>query len=363
MTPRRALIVNPYGIGDVLFTLPLVQALREARPDVVIGYLCNRRAESLVRAFPGVATVRVFEKDELRALWTHSTHRWIAAVCALARALRADRWDTAFDLSLNWEFGAALAAVGIRRRIGFDYRRRGWCLTNRLPLTGFDDRPVADYYLDLLAPLGIPRPAHPAIALPVPPIIAPEVSAWLARAGASPTQPLIGVAPGGGASWGSNGAAKRWPVAAFAEVADRLQAALDGQIVLFGDQADRALCEAVAARLSRPAVIAPPAPSLLVLAGGLQRCRFVLGNDSGVLHLAAAVGTPSLAIFGPASPIVYGPYPSAGSDDRHRIAVKPLACRPCYARFRLPPCPWDHRCLTALTPDEVYAAAEPLLAA
>ncbi|MBI4227235.1 MAG: glycosyltransferase family 9 protein, partial [Candidatus Omnitrophica bacterium] len=154
-----------------------------------------------------------------------------------------------------------------------------------------------------------------------------------------------------------------WPPASFAEVADHLAERVEGQIVLLGDRADQAQCEAVAAHMRQPAIVAEPAPSLLVLAGGLARCRLVIGNDSGALHLAAAVGTPSIAIFGPASPVVYGPYPSAGSDDRHRVAVKSLACRPCYAQFRLPPCPWDHRCLTTLTPGEVYAAAEPLLAA
>ncbi|MBI4227461.1 MAG: glycosyltransferase family 9 protein, partial [Candidatus Omnitrophica bacterium] len=134
LTLSKILIVNPYGIGDVLCTLPLIQALREARPDITVGYLCNRRTESLVRAFPGISAVRVFEKDEFRALWRESTARWLSAGRALAGALRADRWDVAFDLSLNWQFSAALAALGIPRRIGFDYRRRGRWLTDRVPL-------------------------------------------------------------------------------------------------------------------------------------------------------------------------------------------------------------------------------------
>lgn len=360
--PRRVLIVNPYGIGDVLFTLPLLQALRAAQPAMTLGYLCNRRTELLVRAFPGVTIVRVFEKDAFRALWRQSKRRWLSAVRALAGALRADRWDVALDLSLNWQFGAALAAVGIPRRIGFDFRRRGRFLTDRRPLDGFHDRPAADYYLDLLKPLGIAPPTHPTVTLPVTADAARGAEAWLTQAGVSFASPIIGVVPGGGASWGSSGAAKRWPAASFADVADRLAAQAGGQVVLFGDRADRPLCDAVAAAMRARAVIAEPAPSLLVLAAALARCRLIVGNDSGALHLATAVGAPSVTIFGPASPIVYGPYPPA-AQDRHRIAVNALACRPCYARFRLPPCPWDVRCLTTLAPDEVYALAQPLLAA
>ena len=359
---RKVLIVNPYGIGDVLFTLPLLQALREALPTTTLGYLCNRRTESLVRAFPGVHVVRVFEKDEFRTRWRQSKRQWLADVRTLAQTLLRDRWDIAMDLSLNWQFGAALAWLGIPRRCGFDFRGRGRFLTDRLPLAGFDDRPVADYYLDLLQLLGLPRPARPALSLPLPPAAMQEAGDWLAQSGVTRDRPIIGLVPGGGASWGPQGAAKRWPPAAFAELGDRLADAAHGQLVLFGDLADRAVCDTVAGAVRHPAVIVGPAPSLLVLAGALRHCRLVVGNDSGALHVAAAVGVPSVAIFGPASPLVYGPYPPA-AQDRHRVAVKTLACRPCYARFRLPPCPWEFRCLTTLPPADVYSIAQPLLAA
>lgn len=362
MSPRRLLLVNPYGIGDVLFTLPLLQALRDALPAATVGYLCNRRTESLVRAFPGVAVVRVFEKDEFRAQWRRSIRRWASDLQALARDLRGDRWDTAIDLSLNWQFGAALAGLGIPRRCGFDFRGRGRFLTDRLPLTGFDNRPVADYYLDLLRLLGLPRPAQPTLSLPLPPAAEQAATEWLAARGLTRDRPIVGLVPGGGASWGPSGAAKRWPPAAFAALGDQLADAAHGQLVLFGDAADRAACEAVAAAARHPAMIAGPAPSLLVLAGALAHCRLIVGNDSGALHLASAVGVPSVTIFGPASPVVYGPYPPV-AQDRHRVAVKTLACRPCYARFRLPPCPWEFRCLATLAPAEVHALAAPLLAA
>lgn len=359
---KRILIVNPYGIGDVLFTLPLVRALREALPSATLGYLCNRRTEGLVRMFPDIQMVRVFEKDEFRAQWRRSIPQWATAIRRFAQELRRDRWEAAMDLSLNWQFGAVLAGLGIPQRYGFDFRGRGRWLTHRLPLSGFEGRPVADYYLDLLRLLGLPRPASPTLSLPLPGSAVSQAKAWLAQAGVAGDRPIIGLTPGGGASWGPQGAAKHWPPASFAELGDRLAETARGQLVLFGDASDRPACEAVARVARHPATIPGPAPSLPILAAALAQCRLVVGNDSGALHLAAAVGAPSITIFGPASPVVYGPYPPT-ANGRHHVAVKLLACRPCYAKFRLPPCPWDFRCLTTLAPDEVYAAAEPLLAA
>ena len=362
MTPKNILIVNPYGIGDVLFTLPLIQTLREAWPSATLGYLCNRRTEELVRMFPGIQIVRVFEKDEFRTHWRRSIPRWASAIREFAQTLRRDHWEAAIDLSLNWQFGAALAGIGIPRRYGFDFRGRGRWLTHRLPLSGFEGRPVADYYLDILRLLELPRPAQPMLSLPLPALAIPQAKAWLARAGITDDRPIVGLVPGGGASWGPHGAAKRWPPTAFAELGDRLAEAAQGQVVLFGDASDRLACEAVARAARRPVAIPDPAPSLPILAAALAQCRVVVGNDSGALHLAVAVGAPSLTIFGPASPVAYGPYPPAAGG-RHRVAVKTLACRPCYARFRLPPCPWEFRCLTTLQPAEVFPLAAPLLAA
>jgi len=369
MVGDRWLFVNPYGVGDVLCSIPLLNAVRMARPSATIGYVCNRRTASLVHALPGVNEVIVFEKDEFRECWRRSKPRWCVAVQRFARAIRSGRWDTAIDLSLNWQVGAALMALGIPRRFGFDFRRRGRFLTHRLPLAGFDHRPVAEHYLDLLELLKIPHPLHPMLELPVSPAVLRDADEWLARQGVTGDQPIIGIVPGGGASWGPNAYYKRWPAQHFAVLADRLVDTIGGQPALLGDRVDEPACDAVAKAMRHRAMKLEPAPSLLMLAGILKRCRLVVGNDSGALHLAVAVSTPSVTIFGPASPVVYGPYPVTARDpsdgwaSRHRVAAKPLACRPCYTRFRLPPCPWGLRCLTMLSPDDVYQTASTLLAA
>ena len=358
----RVLVVNPYGIGDVLATLPLVRALRAAYSTGRVGFLCNRRTESVVQEFPGLDEVIVFEKDEFRRLWREHRGQWISAVRRLAATVRRGRWDVAIDLSLNWQFGAALKLLGIPMRCGFDFRGRGRFLTQRLPLEGFSNRHVADYYLDVLQLLDLPRPTDHSLELPIGDETRREADAWLTQQGITPARPIVALVPGGGASWGPNASAKQWPPQQFAILTERLQQQSPGaQLVLIGDAADQPICRAVAAAARSSITMLNPAPSLHLLAGVLAQCQLVIGNDSGALHLAVAIGTPSVTIFGPASPVVYGPWTTA--TERHRVAVKNVPCRPCYDRFRLPPCPWEHRCLTTLDPDEVYAIARPLLAA
>ncbi|MBI4313968.1 MAG: glycosyltransferase family 9 protein [Candidatus Omnitrophica bacterium] len=351
---QRILIVNPYGIGDVLCTLPLLEALHRAHPDAVLGFLCNRRTESLVKLFPNLKECIVYEKDELRAAGWRETLK-------LFGRLKKRRWDTVLDLSLSSQFSAAGAALGIGRRIGFDFRRRGKFLTHRIPLSGFRNRHVSEYYLDLLSALEIPRPASSEIRISISPQMLKPAQEHLRAAGVDPSsQNIIALVPGGGASWGPNAPMKQWPVAHFAQLARRIQNERPCRIVLLGDQRDHALCREIQAAAGG-SVCLKPAGDLGVLAGILSVCKLVIGNDSGVLHMAVAVGTRSVSIFGPANPLVYGPRIEALQ--KHRVAIQPLACRPCYDQFRLPPCPWGVQCLRKLETDRVYRIAQELLAA
>lgn len=354
----RALIANPFGIGDLLFSLPLVRAVRAAEPDAFIGILCNARTEELVGCWPELNWRLAFEKDEFRRRWKSSR---AAGVRLLSRALgeiRRQRFDALIDLSLGWHTGFAGLLCGIRRRIGFNFRGRGRFLTEALRLQEFSSRPVADYYLDLLKPLGLPRPAAGlGWELALPEEARQRAGEYLRReqlAGAE----LAAVVPGGGASWGPNARYKQWPPERFAQAADHLTRQHQLKILLIGDASEESLCREVAARMSAPPAAIVQVPSLLTLAGILRRCRLALGNDGGTLHLAEAMGTPAVSIFGPVDPAVYGPPPGS---ILHRVVAKRLACRPCYRSFRFPPCPWDNACLKDLEVAPVIEAADDLL--
>lgn len=355
----RILIANPFGIGDVLFSLPLIDAIREADPQGALGFLCNRRTEELVAASGLVDWCLVFEKDEFKAAWRRSKRQALRQLSQLFREIQRQRYDAFVDLSLSGQYGLGAFLAGIPRRVGFHFHRRGRFLTHRIPVDGFHDRPISEYYLDLLPLLGLPRPARIRFSYRLPPTALTQAQRYLESQGISVSDRLVGIVPGGGASWGPNARFKQWAPERFAFVADDLADRWKVQPLLVGDVRETSLCQQVADRMKGKAIWAIGIPSLLVLAGILKRCDLVVGNDGGVIHLAASVGTRTVSIFGPVDGSVYGP---VVPDERiHRVVAKGLACRPCYQGFRFPPCPWDSACLKRLEVSQVLEAAESLL--
>ena len=126
---KRILIVNPFGIGDVLFTTPMVRGLREAYPDATLGYLCNRRVDELVRTNVHLDLIFIFEKDEYRTLWRRSKKECLRMFFRFLKEIRSQRFDVLMDLSLGWHYSFLGWLLGIPTRIGFNYRRRGRFLT------------------------------------------------------------------------------------------------------------------------------------------------------------------------------------------------------------------------------------------
>ncbi len=354
----RILIINPFGIGDVLFSLPLLHALKEALPQSVLGYLSNRRTEEMVSAFPHLDVRLVFEKDEFRAAWRQSKREGALHLYRLVRSVQKQRFDVTLDLSLGWQTGLASRLAGIPERIGFDYRGRGRFLTHRIPIMGFHDRPVWKYDLDLLPLLGIPRPEKIRFELQIPPAANDQVKSALRTLGVAEGDRLVGLVPGGGFSWGPSAVFKQWPPERFADVGDQISTRYGAKVVLFGDAGEDALCRAVAEKMRSRPMVATHIPSLLILAGLLKRCQLLIGNDSGPLHLAACVGTKTISIFGPVDSSVYGPVLRLPT---HRVVVKGLACRPCYRSFRFPPCPWENACLRQLPASSVLEVAGELM--
>ena len=354
----RILIANPFGIGDVLFSFPLVHALREQKKDAFVGYLCNRRTEELVANEKAIDWHIVYEKDEFREKWKQSTWEGIQFLQSLFGEVRRQRFDLLIDLSLGWQisFGALLA--GIPRGVGFHFRGRGRFLTDRLPIKGFHDRPVAEYYLSLLSLVSLSSSFEEKVVVHLPISTSAEAACYISSLGAVQGKPIIGLVPGGGASWGPYAHYKQWPAESFAELANTLSERHNAQILLIGDSQEEALCRKIGNLCRSSPLYAIQVPSLLLLGGILKSCDCVVGNDSGAMHIASSVGAKTLTIFGPVDESVYGPFPHQA---HQRVVSKTLSCRPCYQAFRLPPCPWGNACLKQLEVSQVLQAAEELL--
>ena len=356
-TPDRVLIINPFGIGDVLFSTPLVAAVRTAYPQAFIAYLCNRRTHEVLRHNPHLDAIVVFEKDEYRALWRASKRQWLGAAVELLRRVARGRFDVAIDLSLSDRYSAVLAALGVPVRAGFNYRGRGRFLTHRVDISGYEDKHVVEYYRDLLRSLHMPM--HPGrLQLFTTAEGRQAADARLAAAGLGAEELVVGLVPGGGTSWGVDSAFRRWRLDRFSDVGNALVERHGARVLLFGEPSDQRTCREVADRMPRDVLDLSGTTDLSQFIHLVARCHLLLCNDGGPLHIAVSLGVPTVSVFGPVSPRVYGPYPTSR---RHRVVTKPLACRPCYRHFKLPPCPYDRACLETLEAQPVLAAVEEIL--
>ena len=358
MAPRRILIVSPFGIGDVLFSTPLIRAIRRAFPDAYVAYLCNRRTEEILRHNTHVNELFIYEKDEFVVLWKQHKLRAVRRLLSLLWDIRRRRFDTAIDLSLGERYSFFLALFGVPRRIGFDFRRRGRFLTHRLAMTGFRDRHVVDHYVDLLALIGI-RMLEPNLELAMSSEDGQAVEQRLQTLRIRHDRPLIGLVPAGGVSWGIQANFRRWSKNGFILVGQRLSQRHGATLLVFGEPKDHDVCEEITRAIGEPAVDLSGQTTLGEFVSLVARCDLVIANDGGPIHIAASQGVPTVSIFGPVDPRVYGPYPRS---PHHEVVYhESLPCRPCYHQFKLPPCPYERACLTEVEPEDVLEACERIL--
>jgi heptosyltransferase-2 len=353
---KKILIINPHGIGDVLFTTPIISNLRLAYPKATIAYLANRRTVDFLKFNPDVVQVFVYERDEFVEAYRQNPLKFIQKSLEFFHNVKKENFDVVFDFSLNSTFGFLTAACGINRRVGFDYRKRGRFLTDKVPMAGYEEKHVVEYYLDLLRRIQIPVLTK-QMTLNVPSGDIQWAQEWLKGHHINPAaKPLIAVLPGGGASWGKAAKNKRWAAVNYAHLIDKIIENFDADIILMGDPKEEELCREVVQSAHFPVHFAVGETSLLGLAALLMQCKGAIVNDGGPLHVAAAVGVKTVSIFGPVDPHVYGPYPLGG----HTVVQKALPCQPCYRRFRMANCA-HISCLGELSVEEVYRKVQNIL--
>ncbi len=351
---QKILIINTFGIGDVLFTTPLIANLKQAMPHYEIGFVANARTAEIMRHHPDIADVFVYERDEFKEAGNRSKIELWSKASALISAIRSKGYDAVIDLSMNSQSGLFMWWAGIRERIGYDFKKRGRFLTRKIPLKGFSDKHVVEYYLDLLRCMDI-EPKLLPMSFP----LSEEEHSWaeqLFKEHRIEAKRAIAVVPGGGASWGGDAGLKRWAASNFAELAHKFVEKFKAQIILIGSVSDGPLAQEIQQRLGGQALDLTGQTTLGQSAAIFARCRCVVANDGGPLHMAVAAGAKTVSIFGPVDPRVYGPYPQQG----HAVVTASIACQPCYRRFRMARC--DHRnCLKHLSVQQVLQCAEQIL--
>lgn len=353
--PKSFLIINPFGIGDVLFSTPLIRSLKENFPSAKIFYLCNRRAYPVLKNNPLVNKIFVYERDEFEAVKKVSKLSWIKKIINFVSEIKKESIDVAVDLSLNSQFGFFAWFAGIKKRIGFDYKKRGRFLTEKIKMNGFEGKHVIEYYLDLLQFLKV-KPLSLQMEL----FIDERDKFWckdfLKSRNINKEDIFICMAPGGGESFGRDAYRKNWPFDNFVKLSERLQKDRKVKLCILLGPKEKNVGKAFSE--SRNLVVFSPS-TIMKAAAIIDRCNLFISNDSGLLRVANALDRKIVTIFGPVDEKTYSPYPF--DLKKHILIKKDLSCRPCYKKFKLPECLHQLKCLKSITVDEVFDSARRLL--
>jgi heptosyltransferase-2 len=326
-------------IGDSILSIPALEAVRARWPS----------AEIVALARPGVAGIYAGQPfvDRVIPLETGGGLKDFRAMETVANRLRAERFDSALLLPNSFSSAWLAWRAGIPERIGYSRDGRAILLTRkiRVPRTDEIPRHEAYYYLELLRRAGwcdaVPQITEALLRASVDAL--DEAENQLQAAGAPPDRPRLAIAAG--AAYGS---AKCWLPERFAEVADRLIDDFRASVILFGTSSEREITSRIALCMKQSSVNLAGLTDIALLPALMARCRLFVGNDSGAMHVAAAVGIPVVAIFGPTDPEGTAPL-----TERRTLLREPVFCSPCFLRT----CPIDHRCMKRVQTNAVYDAA------
>ena len=323
----RLVVRAPNWIGDVVLSLGALRDLRRNFPDARLVVLARDSVRDLYRAVPEVdATLAAGDFTST----VESLHGAFDAAVLFTNSLRS---------------ALEVCAARIPERWGYPTDGRGLLLT-RAPLPPAEVRGKSEvyYYRAMLAGVGLAVSAEPDTSLACP-------EDWRERGRALLGDPGAGwVGLNAGAAFGK---AKRWLPERYAAVAERLGRRTGARVAILGSASERPLAERIAALLPTPPRILCGDTDLGGLVGVLAELRLLISNDSGPMHLAAALGTPTLAVFGPTDWRETAPRGA-----RSAIVRQHVPCAPC----KLRECPIDHRCMREVTVDRVATAAQEMFA-
>lgn len=341
---ERVVVRGTNWIGDAVMTVPALRALRQILPH---------------------AHITLATREWARAIFTEADFLDEILVCEAARGVRgslsrlrteialwrAGRFDLAVLLPNSFDAAFVPFAARVPFRFGYQTAKRGALLTHPLRVPSWrDERHEIFYYLEIVARLErcLTGEVKFATGEPLSDLRVSEerlihVAEILRKHGVTLAKPIVALCPGS-----TNSRAKRWGAERFAHLADRLIERTDAEVILIGATQELDVTRAVVAEMQHQPKVLTGELTLDETVAVLNLCALLVSNDTGPAHIAAALGTETVAIFGPTNPLTTRPFGGHAHVVRH-----PPHCAPCMLRD----CPIDHRCMTAITVEEVFAQA------
>ena len=328
----RILIFEVNWRGDVLFSTPAIRAIRKKYPDSFITALVVPRCREILEQNPNIDEIVIYNE--------HQGHKSLLGKLSLIRQLRRKQFDLAFIFHRSFTRALMIYLAGIPGRIGYNIKRRGFLLTQKVKLPRGKVHKV-EYFLNMVRKAGIKTETRFYEFY-----TSQEDKNWVSQAlgekGINNKDFLVILNPGG------NWKPKRWLVDRFAELADKLVKIYDAKIVITGASKDEHLAEAIANLAKARLVSFCGKTNLKRLGALLEKANLIISGDSGPLHIGVALGVKAIALFGPTSPDTTGPY----GKGEYSIIWKDVGCEvPCYNLS----CN-DYRCMKAITVEDVMEA-------
>jgi heptosyltransferase-2 len=342
---KRVVVRGTNWVGDAVMTVPALRELRRVLPHAHITLATRSWAEGLFMDADFLDDLLIYDRRP----------RDLRAVIRQTRQWRARRFDLALLLQNAFEAALIASAARIPLRIGYATDGRSRLLTHPLPLPGWrGERHEVFYYLNLVA--GLERVLYgasdieerePQFALGISEARKAQAREFLSSKGVRMNRPLVALCPGS-----TNSRAKRWPTERYATLADRFIIEADANVLLIGSPDEIDVSREVALRMHHQPIFLTGQTNLAQVVAILSLADVLITNDTGPAHIAAALNRPTLVIFGPTDPRTTRPFSPVAE-----IIRRPPDCAPCMLRD----CPIDHRCMTAITPDEVFTRASAMM--
>lgn len=329
-------------VGDAVMTIPALRELRRVLPYAHITLATRSWSRGLFADADFLDDLLIYDR---------SARDLLRAPVQQIREWRRHRFDLALLFQNAFEAALIAGAARVPARLGYATDGRSALLTHPVPLPAWrDERHEIFYYLNLIAELerlldGASKveERNPVFNLNVSESRRAQARELLNSHGARMTAPIVALCPGS-----TNSRAKRWPAERYAALADRFIAEAGANVLLIGSPEEEEVSLEVQARMKRQPIMLTGRTTLAEAVAVLSIADLLVTNDTGPAHIAAALERPTLVIFGPTDPRTTRPFSSAAE-----IIRRPPECAPCMLRD----CPIDHRCMTAITSDEVFARA------
>jgi heptosyltransferase-2 len=342
----KILVRGTNWVGDAVMSVPALKALRHAFPDAFISLHTRSWAEGLFQ-----------DADFINDIVTYDRHKWVIKdVIDNSRFLRNDSYDLAVLFPNSFESALTTLLTKIPRRFGYNKDLRGLLLTDPIAVPEWKGRRhEVYYYLNLIAEverrvLGsrtVESMGEPDISVDVSFERLAEARQMLRSKGITERNTIVALGIGS-----QNSRAKRWPAERYAALADRLTGEIDASVILVGSEEDSDAAAKVVQHATLPVCDLTGKTPLSEAVAILAISDLLVANDMGLAHVAAAVGTPTIVIFGPTKHETTRPFSMNAL-----VVRKDVECSPCMLRD----CPIDHRCMTGISVDEVFESARAAL--